>query len=168
MAEAFVDLVRSSGGLTQVDDGPLMQRIIPPPGSALLAGLTTPIIYAMIVPTLVLDLCVCIYQAVCFRAWGIVRVRRSDYIAIDRHRLPYLSALQKAHCVYCGYVTGVYAFASEVAARTEQYWCPIKHEVKMAGRHRRYEGFAPYGDARAFRALARRLREDLRSPARER
>ena len=112
--------------------------------------LTTPLIYSLAVPIVALDLWVAVFQTVCFRAWRITPVRRRDYFAIDRHRLPYLNAIEKLHCFYCSYVNGVFAYVHEVAARTEQYWCPIRHARPVRGSHARYAAFAPYGDAAAY------------------
>jgi hypothetical protein len=39
----------------------------------------------------------------------------------------------------------------EVAARTEIYWCPIKHARRILGPHPHYQGFADFGDAEGFR-----------------
>ena len=52
--------------------------------------ITGPIIYSMIVPLVILDLCVSFYQATCFPVYRIVRVRRADYIVFDRQQLQYL------------------------------------------------------------------------------
>lgn len=123
--------------------------------------LTAPMIYSLIVPIALLDLCVSLYQAVCFPAYGITKVRRGDHVVIDRHHLAYLNGVEKLNCVYCGYANGVIAFAREVAARTEQYWCPIKHALRVAGVHSRYAGFADYGDAEGFREDMPRLRAAL-------
>lgn len=112
--------------------------------------MTAPMVYALTIPFLLLDASVSLYQAICFRAWGIRRVRRRDYFSVDRHRLPYLNALERANCVYCGYVNGLLAYAAEIAARTEQYWCPIQHGRPVRGAHRRVAAFAPYGDAEAY------------------
>ena len=92
--------------------------------------ITAPVIYAMIVPFVTLDLFVTIYQAVCFPAYGIDKVRRADFIRIDRHHLAYLNALQKLNCVYCGYCNGLIGYVQEIAGRTEAYWCPIKHAAR--------------------------------------
>ena len=124
--------------------------------------LTAPVIYALIVPFVLLDLCVTIYQAVCFPVYGIPKARRRDYIRIDRHHLAYLNALQKLNCVYCGYCNGVIAFVREVAGRTEAYWCPIKHAARVNGRHERYAGFMAFGDAEGFEEGLRESRERLR------
>ncbi len=115
-----------------------------------LVVLTAPVIYAMIVPFVLLDLFVTIYQAVCFPVYGIPKVRRRDHIRIDRHHLAYLNALQKLNCVYCGYANGLVAYVREIAGRTEAYWCPIKHAARVDGRHGHYAGFLDYGDAEGF------------------
>ena len=112
--------------------------------------LTAPLLYSLLVPFALLDAWVMLYQAIGFRAWGLRRVRRSDYFAIDRHRLPYLNGLEKINCLFCGYANGLLAYVHEVASRTEQYWCPIKHGRRVRGAHDRYAAFAPYGDGRAY------------------
>jgi len=89
--------------------------------------LTAPIIYSVIFPLLLLDLMVTFYQHTCFRIYGIPRVKRGDFIVIDRHHLAYLNAIEKLNCVYCGYGNGLVEYTREIIARTEQYWCPIKH-----------------------------------------
>jgi hypothetical protein len=123
--------------------------------------LTVPIIYALIVPLGLLDLGVTAYQWICFPAYGIPRVRRHPYVALDR-RLPYLNAIEKMNCVYCGYANGVLAYAREIASRTEQYWCPIKHARGIAGAHRRYYGFLEIGDAEGYRTRLEELRATVR------
>lgn len=114
--------------------------------------LTAPVIYAMIVPIVLLDLAVMVYQSICFPVYGIPKVRRRDYLVFDRHHLAYLNALEKLNCAYCSYANNAFAFAREVAARTEIYWCPIKHARRVLGPHPYYQGFADFGDAEAFRA----------------
>jgi hypothetical protein len=111
---------------------------------------TAPIIYAVIVPIVFLDVSVTAYQAVCFRVWRIARVKRSDYIALDRHQLAYLNVIQKLNCTYCAYANGVIAYVRDVAARTEQFWCPIKHAIRVRGVHERYRDFLEFGDASGF------------------
>lgn len=109
--------------------------------------LTMPLIYGMIVPLLLFDCAVTLYQLVCFPIYGIARVRRADYIAIDHQHLAYLNAFEKMHCIYCSYAVGMQAYAGEITSRTEQYFCPIKHARKVLGTHARYEHFLSYGDA---------------------
>lgn len=127
----------------------------------LTAAAVMPITYSLALSFLLLDVWVQLYQAAAFRLLGISRVRRRDYIMIDRHRLPYLTTIQKANCVYCGYINGLLAFVREVAGRTEQFWCPIRHARRARGQHRRHRRFAPYGDGDAFRRVAPALRAEL-------
>jgi len=127
--------------------------------------LTTPLIYSLAVPLVLLDVWVSLYEAICFRVYGIERVRRRRYFVIDRHELGYLNPIEKANCLYCSYATGLLGYVREVAARTEQYWCPIKHARPIAAPHRRYARFAGYGDAVGYRQGLLRMRQALR-PAR--
>jgi hypothetical protein len=120
-----------------------------------------PIIYSLLIPFVILDGWVQLYQAVAFRLCGMEPIRRRDYIVLDRHRLPYLNPLQKVNCAYCGYVTGLIAFVREIGVRTEQFWCPIRHRTRPRGQHRRHRRFAPYGDAAAFHRALPALRREL-------
>ncbi len=123
--------------------------------------LTAPVIWLCIFPALFMDLIVTLYQAVCFPVYGIPKVRRRDYIVLDRHYLAYLNIIQKANCLFCGYFNGLMAYVGEIAARTEQYWCPIKHASQLKREHSRYQRFVEYGDSEQFRAQARSLRSDF-------
>jgi hypothetical protein len=125
--------------------------------------LTAPAIYALIIPLVLLDLFVAVYQAVCFPVYGVTRVRRSDYLAFDREHLAYLNVIEKLNCAYCAYANGVLAYVREVAARTEEYWCPIKHARRVLGVHPRYGDFLDYGDADACRHDLERLRTQAQS-----
>ncbi|MDT8427307.1 MAG: hypothetical protein RQ757_00915 [Pseudomonadales bacterium] len=122
--------------------------------------LTSPVIYGMVFPLMLLDLTISLYQHICFRVYRIPLVIRKDYIVLDRHRLPYLNTIQKINCVYCGYGNGLLAYAREVIARTEQYWCPIKHAVLARGMHEREQKFFDYGDADAWRNRLEKVRCD--------
>ena len=123
--------------------------------------LTAPIIYGMLFPMLLLDGCISLYQAICFPIYKIPCVKRGDYIVFDRHHLSYLNIVEKSHCMYCTYGNGLLAFATEIIARTEQYFCPIKHARKMLGRHARYAKFAEFGDAEDYQAKLEQFRTDL-------
>lgn len=127
-----------------------------------LVVLTAPLIYAVVVPFALLDLFVTVYQAVCFPVYGIQKVRRRDHVVIDRHHLAYLNGIQKLNCMYCSYGNGVISYVREVAARTEKYWCPIKHARRMKGAHVYYGEFCDFGDAEAFQKETPRLRHELR------
>lgn len=126
--------------------------------SRLLVALTAPVIYAGWLPFLLMDLFVTLYQTLCFPIYRIPKVRRADYIVFDREDLPYLNLIEKFNCFYCSYGNGVAAYTREVAARTEQYWCPIKHARRIKAAHERYPHFFDYGDAEAFRQGLNRLR----------
>lgn len=120
--------------------------------------LTAPVIYAGWVPFLLMDLFVTLYQSICFPIYRIPKVKRSDYLVFDREDLPYLNIIEKFNCFYCSYGNGVAAYTREVAARTEQYWCPIKHARRLKGAHERYPSFFDYGDAEAYQQGLNRLR----------
>lgn len=109
--------------------------------------ITGPIIYGMVVPMLLMDLLVTLYQWTCFPIYGITKVRRSDYIVFDRHQLGFLNLIEKFHCTYCEYGNGLMGYIVEILARTEEYFCPIKHAHKVLGTHTRYKRFLAYGDA---------------------
>jgi hypothetical protein len=113
--------------------------------------LSSPLIYACALPFLMLDAAVAVYQLVCFPIYGIPKVPRKDYLVFDRGRLAYLNTIEKVGCIYCSYANGLLALVSEIAARTEQHFCPIKHARRLARTHSRYATFLPYGDARAYR-----------------
>ena len=114
--------------------------------------ITGPIIYGMAVPLLALDLFVSFFQWACFPIYGIAKVRRGDYIVFDRHQLGYLNFIEKFHCTYCEYANGLIGYLREIVARTEEYFCPIKHARKILGTHPRYQRFLEYGDADDYEA----------------
>jgi hypothetical protein len=120
--------------------------------------LSAPVIYLMIVPALLVDACVTLYQYVCFPIYGIPKVKRLENIVLDRHYLRYLNVIERLNCDYCSYFNGLSSYISEIGARTEQYWCPIKHASGKARPHSRYHHFADYGDAEAYRARLSELR----------
>ena len=123
---------------------------------------TAPLIWSCLVPALMLDLVVSVYHSICFRVYRIPLVRRADYIVIDREALGYLNAIEKLNCVYCGYFSGLINWVQEIAARTEQYWCPIKHARKLTTIHSRYHKFLEYGAGDQYRESFEQLRGDFR------
>lgn len=126
--------------------------------SRLLVVLSAPVIYAGWIPFLLMDLFVTVYQAICFPIYRIPKVRRADYLVFDREDLPYLNIIEKFNCFYCSYGNGIAAYTREVAARTEQYWCPIKHARRIKAAHDHYPKFFDHGDAEAFQQGLTRLR----------
>ena len=131
-------------------------------GARPLVVLTAPVIYSVALPLLLLDLVASAYQAICFPVYGIPKVDRKRYLAFDRRHLAYLNALEKVHCEYCSYANGLLAYVSEIAGRTEQYWCPIKHAIRVRATHPHYRNFVDYGDAEAYREELAELRRALR------
>ena len=89
--------------------------------------ITGPIIYSVIVPLLVLDAFVSLYQLLCFPIYKVKPFRRSEFIVFDRQELKYLDWISKFHCTYCAYAVGLIGFVSAVIGATEAYFCPIKH-----------------------------------------
>ena len=124
--------------------------------------LSAPAIYSLIIPIALVDLWVMAYQAVCFPIYKIPKVRRRDYLVFDRHHLAYLNIIEKINCAYCSYANGAIAFVREVAARTEIYWCPIKHARRVLGPHPHYQGFADFGDADAFRGKLAQMKDGVK------
>ncbi len=123
--------------------------------------LCAPVIYSLLLPIALVDLWVMAYQAICFPIYRIPKVRRRDYLVFDRHHLAYLNSIEKINCAYCSYANGAIAFVREVAARTEVYWCPIKHARRVLGPHPHYQGFADFGDAEGYRTTIEQLKRGV-------
>lgn len=123
--------------------------------------LTMPVIYLGLVPLAMLDGFLALYQRLCFAAWKVPLVRRADYLLFDRARLPYLNWYQRLNCHYCSYANGLAAYLREIAARTEQYWCPVQHRTPPPAPHSRYHRFLPYGDAGAYQSGVEKLWSDF-------
>ena len=129
--------------------------------SRFLAILTAPIIYSGVVPFLLLDLFLAVYQAICFPVYGIPKAKRADYLLFDRGRLEYLNLVERINCVYCSYGNGLLAWAREISARTEQHWCPIRHARRLRELHSRYAHFVEYGNAAQYREEIDVVRNDF-------
>jgi hypothetical protein len=114
--------------------------------------LSIPFIWGMLIPIIFLDVTIEIYHQICFRLYGIPRVKRSNYILFDRSELKYITNVDKANCMYCSYANGLFRYAGEIAGRTEQYWCGIKHNGGpefVAPEHQKV--FVKYGDEKSFK-----------------
>jgi len=125
--------------------------------------LVAPVIYSLIVPFVILDVWISLYQVICFPIFGIARVRRDAYVVFDRQHLAYLNLIEKVNCVYCGYANGVLAYVREIAGRTEQYWCPIRHAKRLRAPHLHYREFVDYGDAAGYQRRLPLLRAKLKN-----
>lgn len=125
--------------------------------------LSAPFIYGLIIPMLIFDIGVTLYQMICFRLYGIPRVKRSQYIIYDHQHLAYLNSFEKLNCLYCSYAGGLINYAREIASRTEQYWCPIKHAHKLVDTHHRYADFLDYGNAENYQKNLEDIRLKLKN-----
>ena len=123
--------------------------------------LCVPFIYPVLLPMVLLDAFVTIYQWICFPLFRMPRVNRHTFFVYDRSHLAYLNWIEKINCAYCSYGNGVVAYAREVVGLTEKYWCPIKHARSRLHAHPYYHGFTDFGDAEHYRAELTRLRADL-------
>ena len=112
--------------------------------------ITGPIIYSVIVPLLVLDAFVSLYQLLCFPIYKVKPFRRSEFIVFDRQELKYLDWISKFHCTYCAYAVGLIDFVSAVIGATEAYFCPIKHHSKKS-----------HGPVRKYRFVAYEQSDDF-------
>jgi|SRR3989344_1651044 len=113
--------------------------------------LSGPFIYMMIIPLVIMDLFITLYHTICFSLYGIKKIKRADYIKIDRHLLSYLGFVDKIHCVYCGYANGLINYTQKITGETEKYWCPLKHKkTKKFQEPSHHKDFLKYGDKKAF------------------
>ncbi len=92
--------------------------------------LVAPVVYVMIFPIVLFDLATSMYQAICFRAYGIPRVKRRTYVRLFSRGRRMVTLLDRFNCAYCTYANGVAAYARAVLIETEQYWCPIKYKPR--------------------------------------
>ncbi len=127
--------------------------------------LTGPVIYGTFIALVILDIAITLYMWICFPIYRIEKVKRSEYIVIDRHQLAYLNVLEKLNCAFCGYANGLFAYGLEIASRTERFWCPIKHAAAARGSHHRTEAFVDYSDGAAYRVLQRENAAATRAPS---
>lgn len=127
----------------------------------LMEFITAPVIISCLIPALLMDFVLTIYQTICFPVYGIPKVKRANYIVMDRHYLSYLGPLGKIHCAYCGYFNGLAAYMREIGARTEAYWCPIKHAKKLESPHSHYQDFLKYGDRESYLKFKKKRRKNF-------
>jgi hypothetical protein len=81
-----------------------------------LSLLTAPVIYSLLLPFVILDVWVTLYQSICFPIYGMARVPRRRYFAIDRHKLAYLNGIEKVNCTV--------AATPMACSRTPARWAP--------------------------------------------
>jgi hypothetical protein len=127
----------------------------------LLHFLVSPLIYIMVIPAMLFDVSLFVYQQVVCRIFKFEPIKRSDYIVYDRHYLGYLNPVEKLNCMYCSYFNGLMQYAAAMAARTELYFCPIKHAKKTAYEHQYYHEFFIYGEEENYQERLKELRTRL-------
>ena len=125
----------------------------------LLHLLTAPLIYAMVIPAIIFDVLLFVYQQIAFRIFKFEFIKRSDYMHFDHHYLGYLNLIEKLNCLYCSYFNGLMLYGSAIAGRTELFFCPIKHAKKVVSQHKFYEEFLSYGDEEEYQKKLKELRK---------
>jgi hypothetical protein len=80
--------------------------------SSVISIITSPVIYSLIVPLVLLDGWASLYQVISFRVYRLPRVHRANYIMFDRRHLVYLNWIEALNCLYCGYANGVISLCS--------------------------------------------------------
>ena len=126
----------------------------------LLHLLSSPVIYAMIIPAIFFDIVLFLYQQIIFRIYKFKFIKRNDYMHFDHHYLGYLNPIEKLNCLYCSYFNGLMLYASAIAGRSELYFCPIKHAKKIVSQHEYYDAFLSYGDEQEYQKKLKELREN--------
>ncbi|MBA3015580.1 MAG: hypothetical protein KKD63_15620 [Proteobacteria bacterium] len=126
--------------------------------ASILNIMTIPLIWGCLPPTLLLDMVATLYQHICFPVYGIPKVKRSQHVIFDHHSLAYLNLIEKINCAYCSYFNGLLSYLREIGARTEQYWCPIKHAKRGGHPHSRYHYFFDFGDGEGYQQKLEEVR----------
>lgn len=103
-------------------------------------------IYSMIIPVAFLDLSITLYQWIYFSVMGIPKIKKSEFVVLERWDFSKLTGWQKFNCVYCEYINGILAFAKAVGVQTELYSCAIRHNHALKGREHENE----YRSAKVF------------------
>lgn len=123
--------------------------------------LSSPLIYAMTIPAIFLDVMLFLYVKVVGKVFKFDFPKRNTYIVFDRQYLGYLNIMEKLNCMYCSYFNGLMAYASAIASRTELYFCPIKHAKKVAYDHKYYNRYLSYGDEDKYQEKLKKLRKEF-------
>ena len=114
--------------------------------------LAVPLAYVLFFPLALLDIFVELHHQIGFRLCSLPRVKRSNYIKIDRHKLEYLTFTDKINCAYCGYANGLANYTVRIGAETEKYWCGIRHKrSKGFVEPKSHKSFVKYGDESAYK-----------------
>lgn len=57
---------------------------------------------------------------------GFPRYRHGDWVNVSRHKFDGLVGHDLVWCLYCDWMTGVYALGGEMLRNVESFWCPIR------------------------------------------
>jgi len=60
------------------------------------------------------------------RLVGLPRYCTADWINVSRQKFQGLVGHDLLWCLYCDWMTGVYAFGAEILRNVESFWCPIQ------------------------------------------
>ncbi|MDD3487362.1 MAG: hypothetical protein PHF35_03235 [Candidatus Moranbacteria bacterium] len=142
---SFIEKIKKQNKKLRI---PVLKYIVP---TNIRHFVSIPFIYAMIIPVVVLDIFLSVYNFIALPLYRIPKVKRKEYIIYDRQFLGYLNVIQKVNCLYCSYVNGLFAYAVEIGARTERYWCPLKAAKAPKVTHGWYKDFADYGNPEEWR-----------------
>lgn len=113
--------------------------------------ISAPFIYIIFFWFVILDVLIEIYHRICFPLYWLELIDRNKYIKFDRHKLSYLTPVQKFNCSYCSYGNWLVNYIKEIVAQTEIYWCGIQTEKDPNFIHpEHHKDFLPYGDEKAF------------------
>lgn len=127
--------------------------------------LSGPLVLMMFGPLMILDLFLELYHQISFRLLKLPRIPRGAYIRIDRHKLAYLTPVQKIFCMYCGYANGLLPYAAKIAAESEKYWCAIMHKDDQndsfitPGHHK---DFIEYNDEDAYLKTVEKAKQEAK------
>jgi hypothetical protein len=54
------------------------------------------------------------------------RYKHREWVCVSRHKFDGLVGHDLIWCLYCDWMTGVWALASEMLRNVESFWCPIR------------------------------------------
>lgn len=57
---------------------------------------------------------------------GFPKYRQAEWINVSRHKFEGLVGHDLIWCLYCDWMTGVYALGAEMLRNVESFWCPIR------------------------------------------
>jgi hypothetical protein len=67
-----------------------------------------------------------IFYPMLVRLVGLPPYRHRDWVNVSRHKFEGLVGHDLVWCLYCDWMTGVYALGGEMLRNVESFWCPIR------------------------------------------